>query len=112
MPVSDINFANLIKVMTGAAKEVLANNWKEIKPFAELQLKGFAQNIKLIGELKLKGQITEEKARLQLLIQRDAVKTVLLSFEGIGIVAAENAINAALKVVRTTINKAIGWTLL
>ena len=112
MPVSDLNFSDIIKDMTAAAKEVLSAHWKDVKPFAELQVKTFAQNVKLIGELKLKGLINEEKAKLQLAIQRDSVRTVLIAFEGIGLVAAENAINAAISVVRTAINKAIGWTLL
>jgi len=112
MPVSDLNFSDIIKDMTTAAKEVLSDSWKEVKPFAELQLKSFAQNVKLIGELKLKGLITEEKAKLQLAIQRDSVRTVLIAFEGIGLVTAENAINAAISVVRTAINRAIGWSLL
>jgi hypothetical protein len=112
MPVSDINFSELVKNMANAAQGVLKSHWKDIKPFAEQQLKSFAQNIKLIGELKLKGKITEEKAKLHLAIQKESARTVLLTIEGIGIVAAENAINAAISVVKTTVNKAIGWSLL
>ena len=112
MPVSDINFADLIRDMSAAAKDVLVKQWKEVKPFAEMQLKTFAQNIKMIGELKLKGTITEEKAKLHLAIQKESARTVLLTIEGVGLVAAENAINAAISVVKTTVNKAIGWSIL
>ena len=112
MAISDIDFSQLIKDMTAAAKGVLVKQWKETKPFAEQQLKTFAQNIKMIGELKLKGKITEEKAKLHLAIQKESARTVLLTIEGIGIVAAENAINSAISVVKTTVNKAIGWSLL
>jgi hypothetical protein len=112
MPVSDIDFGQLIKDMSAAAKAVLVKQWKETKPFAEQQLNTFAQNIKMIGELKLKGKITEEKARLHLAIQKESARTVLLTIEGIGIVAAENAINSAIAVVKNTVNKAIGWGLL
>lgn len=112
MPIQDIDVALLLKEMTEAVKKVLKASWKEVKPFAELQLKSFAENIQLIAVLKAKGKINEEKAKLHLAIQKESARTVLLSIEGIGIVTAENAINAALKVVQTTVNNAIGWALL
>ena len=40
------------------------------------------------------------------------MQTVLLTIEGLGIVAVQNAINAALSVVKDTVNTAIGFTLL
>lgn len=108
----EIDLNQLLKEMTESAKKVLKSKWKEIKPFAEQQLKSFAENIKLIAVLKAKGKITEEQARLHLTIQKESARTVLLAMEGIGIVTAENAINAALKVVQTTVNNSIGWALL
>lgn len=112
MPLQDIDVTLLIKEMTEAVKKVLKASWKEVKPFAELQLKSFAENIQLIAVLKAKGKINEEKAKLHLAIQKESARTVLLSIEGIGIVTAENAINAALKVIQTTVNNSIGWALL
>ena len=112
MPLSDININSLIKEMTEAARKELKSKWKEVKPFAEQQLKSLAENMKLIAVLKAKGKINEEKARLHLAIQKESARTVLLTIEGIGLIAAENAINAALKVIQSTVNKAIGWDLL
>jgi hypothetical protein len=112
MPLSDIDIPTLIKEMTDAAKKVLKSNWKELKPFAEQQLKNLAENIKLIAVLKAKGKIDEEKAKLHLAIQKESARTVFLTIEGIGILTAENAINAALKVIQTTVNKSIGWALI
>ena len=45
-------------------------------------------------------------------IQKNAIQMVLLAIEGIGILAVENAINAAISVVQDTVNKALGWTIL
>jgi hypothetical protein len=112
MPLSDIDIPTLIKDMADAAKKVLKSNWKELKPFAEQQLKNLAENIKLIAALKAKGKIDEEKAKLHLAIQKESARTVFLTIEGIGILTAENAINAALKVIQTTVNKSIGWALI
>ena len=40
------------------------------------------------------------------------MQTVLLTIEGLGIVAVQNAINSALDVVKDTVNKAIGFGLI
>lgn len=98
--------------MANAAKGQLLNHWKEAKPYAEKEIQSFAGNIQLIAELKLEGKITEEQARLYLDIQKSSMRIVLLTIEGLGILAVEAAINAAIDVVRTTVNTAIGWTIL
>jgi hypothetical protein len=66
----------------------------------------------MIGEMKLKGEITEEQARLQMNIQRNSMQVVLLTVEGLGKLAVESAINAAIGVIKTAVNTAIGWSIL
>ena len=105
-------FSDILDEMSSAAKKVLKDRWKKVKPLAELQLKSIIHNLEQIAELKLQGKITEDQARLHLMIQKESIRTILLSFEGIGIVTAEEAINSALSSVRTIVNKAIGWKIL
>ena len=45
-------------------------------------------------------------------IQKNASRTVLLTIEGLGLLAVEAAINAALNVVKDAVNTGIGFTLL
>lgn len=108
----NINIQEVFKLMLGEAKNVLSEHWKEIRPYAEHEFKAYARNIHLMGKLKLKNQITEEKAQYYLKIQQSSIRTVLLTIEGLGIIAVENAINAALAVVRDIVNGAIGWVLI
>ena len=112
MPKNKIDIDELLKPMLSASKNVLKKEWKNISPIAELQLKNIIHNLEQIAVLKLEGKITEHQAKLHLTIQKESFKTILLSFEGIGIITAEKAINAALNAVRTTINKTIGWTII
>ena len=102
----------LLKQMLDAAKGVLKSQWKLVKPMAELQLRSILFNLELIAELKLKGKISKEQAALHLEIQKQSIRTTMLSFEGIGIVAAEKALNAALAAVRTVVNKGLGWKII
>jgi hypothetical protein len=109
---ADINVNEILEKMLDAAKDVLQNHWEEAKPFAEQELKSLAENLKLISQLKLEGKITEEQAKYYVNIQKSSVRIVLLTIEGLGILAVESAINAALDVVKTTVNTAIGWSIL
>ncbi|MBL7790312.1 MAG: hypothetical protein JNL75_10830 [Chitinophagales bacterium] len=108
----EINYSQLTKDMLEAAKGVLTTQWKEVKPFAEKEMKSFAENIKLIAKLKAEGKITEEQALLYLDIQKSTMRVVLLTIEGLGILAVENAINEAINAIKSTVNKAIGWEIL
>ena len=56
--------------------------------------------------------MSDEKAKLHLDIQKNASKMIMLTLEGLGIVAVEAAINAALKIIKDTVNTALGFTLI
>lgn len=112
MSKNKINLPELLEEMSEVSKKILKSKWKKVRPMAELQLKIILHNLEQIAALKIKGKITEEQARLHLKIQKESIRTILLSFEGIGIVAAEQVINETLAVVKNTANKYIGWKLL
>lgn len=107
-----IDYGKLIQDMIAAAKGKLNNQWKDVKPYAEKEFKSYADNVQMIVQMKLEGTINEEQARLQMTIQKNSITIVLLTIEGLGIIAVEQAINAAISIVKNTINTAIGWTIL
>jgi hypothetical protein len=107
-----IDFDKLIKDMSAAFKLQLIDHWSEAKPFAEKEIRAFSENLRLIGQLKLEGKINEEQAKLYVEIQKSSMRIVMLTIKGLGILAVEAAINAALDAVRTTVNTAIGWAIL
>ncbi|WP_206203761.1 hypothetical protein, partial [Thermococcus sp. M36] len=63
-------------------------------------------------QMKLDGTCTQEQAELLINMQKQAVQTVLLTEKGLALLAVQNAINAALGAIATTVNTAIGWALL
>ena len=108
----NLDFSTLLKQMLGAARNVLADKWPAVKDLATSSFKTLAQSLVDIEQMRLDGTISEEQARLLLDLHRNTVKITLLSEEIIGIVAAEEAINAAIDSVRNTVNTAIGFALL
>ncbi len=109
---ANIDFNKLIQDMLNAAEGKLTNHWNEAKPYTEKEVNSFAENIKLIAKLKIQGKITEEQAKLYADIQKSSMRIVLLTIEGLGILAVEAAITAAIDVVRSTVNTALGWRIL
>lgn len=107
-----IHVDDILKQMLAAAKTELGKHWPAIKDLATSQFKQLAQNAADIEMMKAKGTITKEQAKLLLDMQKNTLKTILLAQEGLGLLATEAAINAAIDVVSGTINKAIGWTIL
>lgn len=107
-----INVSRLASQMLGAAQEDLKGNWNEIRVYAEAEARKIAETIKMTEKLYAEGEITAKAEKLHLRIQKNAAMTVLLAGGGLGILAVEKAINAAIRSIRDTVNTAIGFTLL
>ena len=108
----NINVSDLSKKMLAASKTVLKDKWPDIKEYAESETKKLAQTVAMIQKLHLTGKITKKQAKLHLDIQKNSMRIVLLAIEGMGVLLVENAINAALSVVKDTVNSALNFKLL
>ncbi|MFQ5656343.1 MAG: hypothetical protein ACE5G5_02285 [Candidatus Methylomirabilales bacterium] len=109
---AEINVEKLVKEMAGAALGVLKEKYPSVKNYAEVEFKKLGETILMIQKAKILHEIDEEDARILIDMQKNAMRSVMLTVEGLGIIAVEQAINAALGVMRDTVNTAIGWTLL
>ena len=102
----------IAKEMIAAAAETFDKKWPAIKEYAEDEFKDFARVLGRISARYAAGKTSEENARAMVSAQIRSMEIVLLAVEGLGILMVEGAINSAVDVVRTTVNKAIGFTLL
>jgi hypothetical protein len=102
----------LVEKMVAAARDSLGRDWSKARAFAEPQFDNLARSLVNIGELTAQGAITAEEAAALLEVHKHTTRTVLLAVKGIGLLAAEKAVNAALGAVRDTVNGAIGFALL
>ncbi|MEO6455152.1 MAG: hypothetical protein ABIN97_13815 [Ginsengibacter sp.] len=112
MPALKIN--ELLNTMAGAAKTSLADKWPDIRDLATSSFKALAQNLVDIEKMTLPPapSITKAQAKLLVSMQKNTIKMVLLSEKGLGLLAAEEAINAALNAIKTAVNTATGFVLL
>lgn len=110
MSALDIN--GLLNDMVTSAKTSLGDSWPEIDSLAVTSFRTLAQTFIDIEVMQDDGTITIEKAELLIDMQKNTVQTVLLSEEGIGLLAVQNAINAALNAISAEVDKAIGFSIL
>jgi len=106
------NIDQLIGAMLAAVKPVLVKDWGEAAPYAKTEATKIAHTLANIAELRAANQINDDQAAALLDMQKQASQAVLLAIEGIGLIAAQKAINAALAAVRDVVNGALGFSLL
>jgi uncharacterized protein (DUF305 family) len=108
----DIDIGEVALRMLEAARGELKDRWPEARRFAESEARKFAQSMAEIKVWKEQGEITEEQAQALSRLHQRSMKMVFTALEGISLAMAEKAVNAALDVVRNTINTAIGWAII
>jgi hypothetical protein len=109
---ADLDIDSLASQMAAAAAGVLKQKWPDAAAFAKTEFQKIAYTIANIGEMVADKQINSDQAELLLDMQKNASRAVLLTIEGLGLLAVEEAINAALDVVKTVVNKAVGFGLI
>jgi len=107
MPLPDIDFKEITKQMIIAAQGAISEDITDIKDLAEGEFKDFAMRTVELAVKVADGTISVEQAKFILDIRQTAMKGVLLSIQGIGMIAVQGAINAILDVLKETLNEAI-----
>lgn len=107
-----INVSQLTKQIKDAAKGELTESWPEIKDYVNAESKKIAETVKMISIMTAAGKMTQKEAKIHLRIQKNAATTVLLTVEGLGLLAVENAVNAAIKAINDVVNQAVGFKLI
>lgn len=103
--------AEILKPMMAAARESLARDWGKAEDYAKPEMKRLAESLATIARLVAAKKVNQRQAKALLNIHRNTTQTVLLTVEGLGVVAVEDAINAALRAARDTVNTAVGFKL-
>lgn len=105
------NLKPVVSDMVSAAKGVLTKQWPEVKDYAEEEMEKIAKRGELIVKKSIAGDISKEEAKILLQMQTNAAAATLAILEGISRLMAEQAINAALKVLKNAIKKVLPFDL-
>jgi hypothetical protein len=108
----DLDAGTLAEQMLAAALPILKKGAQDAESFAKTEFTKIAQTIVSIGEQVAAGQVNQQQASLLLDMQTSASRNVLLTLQGLALLAVEEAINAALDVVKTAVNTALRFPLI
>jgi hypothetical protein len=103
-----IDVEALAKDMLRAAHGKLRTHWNDVRPFAEMEMKKLAETAVQIQLGQADGSLTKKKAKILLAMQANASQAVLTAMETVGMIAAQDAINAAIDVLKAAVNQAVG----
>jgi len=107
-----LNVAHLAEQMVAAALPILVQHSSDVQSFAKTEFAKIAQTLAGIEEQTADGQINQAQAAILLDMQKGASRNVLLALKGLDMLTVEEAINAALGVVKTVVDTALGFALL
>lgn len=108
----DLDATVLFKSIVAAMQGKLTQHWALAGPYAETEAKKMAATAQLIVRGAANGDINPKQAKILVRMQANASQAVLTAIATIGMIAAQDAINAALKVLKTAVNTATGIALL
>jgi hypothetical protein len=98
--------------MLAAAEKVLKVHWNDVRPFAETEMQKLALTAAQIEAGRREGSLSVAQVKILLRMQANASQSVLTAVETVGMIAAQDAINAALQVLTQAVNSAVGFALL
>jgi hypothetical protein len=104
--------SDLVPPMLEAFRESLAEDFPKAKAFAKPELERLAKVLLDIVKLETNGDITPLEAAHLLRIHRLTTLNVLTTIQGLGIIAVENAVNAALDAIKGQVNALLPFPLL
>lgn len=104
----EFDIDNVVSEMIAALTQSLGNSWAKVSDYAETESLKLAQSAADLAKLHLAGKIGVDQSKLMLTLQANTAKLVFLAIEGMGIIAVEEAINAALSILREAVNTAAG----
>jgi hypothetical protein len=107
-----LDAAPLARQMLAAALPILKIHAIDTESFASVEFKKIADTIVSIEAMQAAGQINHDQAQLLFDMQKSASRSVLLTVKGLALLAAEEAINAALDVVKGVVNAAVKFPMI
>lgn len=96
---AEFNVESLVGDMAAAALPILKKKGAKVRDYALNEFKKLADTGLMLAKAVAKGAVDLEEAQLVLNMQKMAAANVLLTIEGLGIIAVQEALNAAIAVM-------------
>jgi hypothetical protein len=107
----NLDIGKVVSDMLQASANALIKGGRQAAEFATHEYAQFIRDIEHIQTMAEEGTITAETAQALVEQHKFSMQAVLLAVEGLSLIAVQNAINAALKVLNDALTAALGAAL-
>lgn len=104
----NLNMAQVVNDMLQAALPHLAKGGRQASEFASHEFQKYIIDIEHIQSMVEENKVTGEEAQFLVDQYKLSMKAVLLTVEGLGVMAVQKGINAALDVLNKALSTALG----
>jgi primosomal protein N'' len=106
------NVEEIAQTMIGAAREAVSDRWPQVQALAEVEFRNLAGSLEAVGRLVAEGKIDQARAQHHAHIYQITARSILATAEGLGVLTAEQALNAGVLAVTKVVNTAVKFALL
>jgi len=103
----DFNISKVVTDMLEAALPFLSKGGQKASSYATHEFQQYIINLQHIQDLTEEGKITPEEAQFLVGQYKMSMQAVLLAIEGLGVIAVQQAINAAIDVLNKALDTAV-----
>lgn len=103
-----LDIAQVVNDMLQAALPYLSKGGQQATSYASHEFQQYIVNVEHVQNMAEEGKVTDQEAQFLIDQYKLSMNAVLLTIEGLGLIAAQNAINAAINVLNSALNKALG----
>ena len=107
-----IDIPSLTQTMITGVRNAISDRWPAIRAVAEPELYKIALTIEDVARKYAEGSITADRAAEIVEMQRNTAMSVVRTVEGLGILTAREALDAAAHAAGTAVNHVLGFELL
>jgi hypothetical protein len=108
----NFDVASITNTMITGVRHAIGDRWATIRALAEPELKKLAQTLEDVRELYAGQKITADHAVQLVEMQRNTAKSVLGTVEGLGLLTARDALDAAAHAAGAVVNRLVGFQLI
>ena len=105
----NLDISALTNTMTEAVRGAIGERWSMLREFAEPELQKLAQTLETVNQYYAAGKIDQGRAWDIVEIQRNTALTVLRGVQGIGLLTARGAVDAAARAAGEVVNRLLGF---
>ena len=108
----NLDVGSLTNTMIDGVRHAVGDRWSAIRDLAEPELSLLAQKLETVQQLYADGKISADHAIQLVAMQRNTALSVLGTVQGLGVLTAREALNAAARAAGNVVNRLVGFNLI